>query len=42
MVSILLVVQVQSHGMSDKVLSTGFEAKLLVDIRHGVLVEVDT
>lgn len=36
------VVKMQSHGVTDKVLRTRFQAKLLVDIRHGVLVEVDS
>lgn len=37
-----LVVKMQSHGMTNEVLSTGLKAELLVDRLHGVGVKVDT
>lgn len=37
-----LVVQVQGHGVANEVLSTRFEAELLVYSLHRVLVQVDT
>lgn len=39
--SAALIVKVQSHGMTDKVLGTCFESELLVDDLHSVLVKVD-
>lgn len=38
----LLVVEVEGHGVTDEVLSTGFETELFVDYFHAVHIEVDT
>jgi len=35
MANYILVIQKQAHGMTDKVLSSGLEAKLLEHIVHG-------
>lgn len=38
----LRVVEMQRHCVTDKVLGTCFQAKLFVDVGHGVLVEVQS
>ena len=37
----LLVIEVEGHSVSDEILSTGLESKLLVNRRHRVLIEID-
>jgi len=38
----LLVIKVEGHGVADKILGTGLEAELFVDIFHASGIEVDT
>ena len=37
----LLVIEVEGHGVANKVLSTGFQTELFVDNFHAVRIEVD-
>ena len=38
----LLVIEVEGHGVADKVLSTGLETELCVDSFHSIHVKVNT
>lgn len=38
----LLIIQIQSHGMTNEVLGTSFQTELGVDILHSVLVKIET
>jgi len=38
----LLVIEVEGHGVTNKVLSAGLETELFVDSLHAVHIEVDT
>ena len=37
----LLVIEVEGHGMADKVLGAGLETEFFVDRFHAIFVEVD-
>ena len=36
-----LVVEIECHGVADKVLSAGLETELFVDVFHAVRIKVD-
>ena len=38
----VLIVQIESHSMTDEVLSTGFKTELLIHLGHSVLLQVET
>ena len=42
MVESLLVIKVETHCVTDKVLGAGLETELFVDNFHAILIEVDT